>query len=163
MIHNTKQIWGCQATSLPLNYLGILLRGNLNSTVFWDLIIEKIENKFSSWKFSYLSKEGKLTLTQAVLSNLPTCFLSIFKAPMNVCKSIEKKMREILFGRVLKSLEELTLLDEILSLGRKRKEAWVLIKLKLLMKSFLPNGFGGILWKHTVYERMLLKPIILGL
>lgn len=60
------------------------LGGNPKVSSFWDPVVEKIDKKLSSWRFSYLSKGGRLTLAKAVLSNLPTYFLSTFKAPMKV-------------------------------------------------------------------------------
>lgn len=38
-----------------------------------------------------------MTLIQAVLSNLPTYYLSLFKAPISVYKIIEQKMRKFLW------------------------------------------------------------------
>lgn len=46
-----------------------------------------------SWKHSYISKGDRLTLIKAVLRNLPTYYLSTFKAPSSICKKIEKLMR----------------------------------------------------------------------
>ena len=47
--------------------------------------------------FSYLSKGGKLTLIHSTLSSLPTYQLSVFKAPIGICKSIEKSWRNFLW------------------------------------------------------------------
>lgn len=42
-------------------------------------------------------KGGHLTLIRAILSNLSTYYLSLFKAPISVCKEIEKLMRNFLW------------------------------------------------------------------
>lgn len=44
-------IWGCPTTMLPFDYMGTPLGGNPRSP-----IINSIERKFDSWKYSYLSK-----------------------------------------------------------------------------------------------------------
>lgn len=38
----------------------------------------------------YLSKDGRVTLIKTTLSNLPTCFLSLFPLPTKVAYRIEK-------------------------------------------------------------------------
>lgn len=96
-IQNAINIWNCSASPLPFDYLGMPLGGNTKSMNFWDPIIESIDHKLSSWQHSYISKGGRLTLIQAVLSNLPTYYLSLFKALMSVFKIIEKKMRNFLW------------------------------------------------------------------
>lgn len=48
------------------------------------------------WKRSYLSSGGRLVLIRAVLSALPTYFLSLFKIPRKVAREIEKKFRNFL-------------------------------------------------------------------
>lgn len=49
-----------------------------------------MEKKLDSWKFAYIFKGGRLTLIQAVLSSLPTYYLSVFKTPSSIYKDIEK-------------------------------------------------------------------------
>lgn len=46
----------------PFDYLSMSLGGNPKSILFWDPVSENIEKKLSSWKFSYISKWGRLTL-----------------------------------------------------------------------------------------------------
>lgn len=72
--------------------------GNPKSTAFWDPIIECIDRKLSTWQLPYISKLGRLTLIQAVLSSIPTYYLSLFKAPVVICKSIERLMRNFLWN-----------------------------------------------------------------
>lgn len=86
-------IWGCSIQNLLIDYLGMPLGGNPKLRGFWDPIIEHINRKLSLWQLSYISKGGRLTLIQAALSSIPTYFLSLFKAPVAVCNSIERLMR----------------------------------------------------------------------
>ena len=54
----------------------------------------------SNWKYSFISKGGKLILINATLESLPKYHLSIFKAPIGVCKSIEKLWRNFLWKNI---------------------------------------------------------------
>nr|KAJ0214446.1 hypothetical protein LSAT_V11C400180310 [Lactuca sativa] len=86
-------ILGCEAGSLPFTYLGIPVGANMNLHV-----IEKFRNKLSSWKSKTLSFGGRLTLIKSVLGNLPTYYLSIFRALVGVIESLEKTRRRFLWG-----------------------------------------------------------------
>lgn len=44
-INEIERIWGCHATKLPLNYLGMPLGGNPKVSSFWDPVVEKIDKK----------------------------------------------------------------------------------------------------------------------
>lgn len=92
-----KNIWVCSISTLPIEYLGMPLGGSPKLEYLWNPIIERIDRKLHSWHHSYISKGGRLTLIQAVLSNLPTYYLSLFKAPVAVCKSIERKWRNFIW------------------------------------------------------------------
>lgn len=71
-------VMGCTIFHFPRSYLGLPLRGRLKSKHPWDPVIERVEQRFASWKRWYLSKGGRLTLMKATLSNLPVylCFFS---------------------------------------------------------------------------------------
>ena len=44
-----------------------------------------------------LSKEGRLTLIEAVLFTIPTYYLSLFRLPSRVSKELEKIMKKFLW------------------------------------------------------------------
>ncbi|KAA0065894.1 LINE-1 retrotransposable element ORF2 protein [Cucumis melo var. makuwa] len=90
-------LWNFPTRPFPIDYLGVPLGGKPNSKGFWTNIVDKIQKKLNGWKYSQLSKGGKLTLIQASLSSLPTYQLSVFKAPNGVGKSIEKCWRDFLW------------------------------------------------------------------
>lgn len=48
------QILGCKTDIWPLNYLGLPLGGVPRSLSFWDLVLERVNNKLASWKRLYL-------------------------------------------------------------------------------------------------------------
>ncbi|KAL5543250.1 hypothetical protein UlMin_010960 [Ulmus minor] len=90
---------GCEKGSWPMKYLGLPLRGNLNSAEFWNPVIEKVSKRLDGWKKAFLSKGGRLTLIQSVLSSISTYYMSLFKLPRVVAASLEKMMREFLWDR----------------------------------------------------------------
>ena len=69
---------GCEVEAWPITYLGMPLGGNPCSLSFWEPIISKISKRLNGWKIAFLSKGGRLTLIESVLSVIPTYFLSVF-------------------------------------------------------------------------------------
>ncbi|KAL5575498.1 hypothetical protein UlMin_017197 [Ulmus minor] len=90
---------GCEKGSWPMKYLSLPLGGNPNSTEFWNSVIEKVSKRLDGWKKAFLSKAGRLTLIQSVLSSIPTYYMSLFKLLRVVAASLEKMMREFLWDR----------------------------------------------------------------
>jgi hypothetical protein len=93
-------ILGCETSSLPLKYLGLLLGAFYKKKSIWDVIVEKMERRLGSWKRMYLSKGNMVTLIKSTLSNLPTYFLSLFPIPTSVANHIEKLQRDFLWGGI---------------------------------------------------------------
>ncbi|KAL5566826.1 hypothetical protein UlMin_029990 [Ulmus minor] len=83
---------GCEKGSWPMKYLGLPLGGNPNSAEFWTPVIEKVSKRLDGWKKAFLSKGGRLTLIQSVLSSIPIYYMSLFKMPRVVAASLEKMM-----------------------------------------------------------------------
>ena len=91
-------ILGCEMSSLPLKYLGLLLRAHFQAKVIWDSVVEKVERRLASYKRMYLSKGGRVTLIKSTLSNLPTYLLSLFPIPAIIANCIEKLRCDFLWG-----------------------------------------------------------------
>ncbi|XP_023759766.1 uncharacterized protein LOC111908165 [Lactuca sativa] len=89
---------GCEPSALPFTYLGVPVGANMNLKKNWEPIIERFRSKLSKWKSKSLSFGGRLTLTQSVLGNLPTYFLSLFLAPDGIIQTLEKLRRRFLWG-----------------------------------------------------------------
>ena len=70
---------------------------NPRTIQFWEPIIEKIERRLGGWKRAFLSRGGRLTLIQLVVSSLPIYFRYLFKIPTLVANRIEKLMRGFLW------------------------------------------------------------------
>ena len=88
----------CSRVELPITYLGVPLGANMNRAASWQPIIERIQNRLSSWKPSCLSRAGKLTLIRAVLNSLPVYYLSIFRMPKKVAAEINRIQTRFLWS-----------------------------------------------------------------
>ncbi|XP_062093360.1 uncharacterized protein LOC133799353 [Humulus lupulus] len=85
---------GCEVGDWPIQYLGLPLGASPRSKGFWDPVLSKCATRLDSWKSAFLSRGGRLTLIQSVLSSIPVYYLSLFCIPKNVAMTIEKLMRD---------------------------------------------------------------------
>ena len=97
-IQTLTNILQCRVGSLPMIYLGMPLGTLYKTASIWNLILERMDKKFSGWKQFYLSKGGKLTLLKSTLSSLPTYYLSLFTIPKAVAIRLERIQRNFLWG-----------------------------------------------------------------
>lgn len=125
-----------------------------STNAFWEPIVEKIERCLKGWNVNYISKGGRLTLIQATLSNLPTCFPSLFKIPPNLLKEL-RSFSGTSFGMGITIKEVSTQLNGRNYNDQTPKEAlaWQTSKKKV----FWQNGIGGIIWRKVLYGGGLLK------
>ncbi|KAM0005117.1 putative RNA-directed DNA polymerase [Helianthus debilis subsp. tardiflorus] len=97
-ISRMASILDCNSGVFPFIYLGLPVGANMGLIKNWRPIVERFENKLSQWKARTLSLGGRLTLIKAVLGNLPTYYFSLFNAPVEVIKRLEKIRRKFLWG-----------------------------------------------------------------
>ncbi|GJX74023.1 RNA-directed DNA polymerase, eukaryota, reverse transcriptase zinc-binding domain protein [Tanacetum coccineum] len=89
---------GCEAGSLLFTYLGLSIGSNMRRIVNWQVLIDRFKARLSGWKANLLSIGGRLTLIKSVLGSLGIYYLSIFKAPETVVKSLESLRAAFFWG-----------------------------------------------------------------
>ena len=97
LLQELATLLGCELGDWPIRYLGLPLGGNPRKIDFWDPVVTKVAKRLDGWEKPFLSRGGRLTLIQYVLAAIPIYYLSLFKAPINVLKSMEKLMRDFLW------------------------------------------------------------------
>lgn len=93
----STSILNCVRDCLPLTYLGVPISGRRPKREDWTKLTSLVRAKLSSWKSTYLSLGGCLTLLNSVLSSVPTFWMSVFKLPSWVIKEIDKIRRDFLW------------------------------------------------------------------
>ena len=123
-IQTLANILQCKVNCLPMIYLGMPLGTLYKIASIWNLILERMEKKLSSWKQLYLSKGGRLTLLKSTLSSLPTYYLSLFTIPKAMTTRLEHIQRNFLWDSSVKCFkyplvarEKVCLLRELGGLG----------------------------------------------
>lgn len=92
----TSHFLGCKIDKFPFEFLGFSVGGNHRNACFWILVINSMKYKLSSWEGTFLSIEGRITMLNNVLSNLPNYQLPFFKVPLKVVKEIREIQRKFL-------------------------------------------------------------------
>nr|XP_043619810.1 uncharacterized protein LOC122591616 [Erigeron canadensis] len=89
---------GCKAQNLPFKYLGIPIGGSAKRVSFWEPVFNKFKKHFSGWKAILFSIGGTLTLIKSVLGSLGNYFLSIYRMPKSVVKTLESLRCSVFWG-----------------------------------------------------------------
>lgn len=101
-------ILGCSIAILPSSYLGLHLYLQPPES-FWDDLVDKFNSKLVGWKGNLLSQDGKVTLLNIFIYNLPTYSLSLFKIPAKYADIIER----IKHNFICSSMEETKIISLI--------------------------------------------------
>ncbi|KAJ0483299.1 putative RNA-directed DNA polymerase [Helianthus annuus] len=89
----------CKSGKLPFTYLGVPIGENMKKVKAWKSIIDRFNSRLSGWKANSLSFAGRVTLAKAVLGALPNYYLSMFKAPIKVVRTLEGIRRDFVWGK----------------------------------------------------------------
>jgi hypothetical protein len=81
-----KQIFGCDAGSLPFKYLGIPIHFRKLRNSDWYPVETRFESKLGCWKGKLLDR---LVLINSVLTSLPMFMLSFLEIPVGVRKRLD--------------------------------------------------------------------------
>nr|GEW00408.1 RNA-directed DNA polymerase, eukaryota [Tanacetum cinerariifolium] len=123
-IINMARVTGCASGTIPFIYLGLPIGSNMNLIANWQSLIDRFRGKLSSWKANLLSIGGRLTLIQYVLGSIGIYYMSIFKCPESVLKTLESIRASFFWG----------------GYGEQKKMAWV--KWSHVMASLDKGGLG---------------------
>jgi hypothetical protein len=88
--------FGCSIGSLPFTYLGLPLSLTRPIIAYYWPLVSKCERRMVSISF-FLSQVGRLQMTNAVLSALPTYTMCTFLLPKIVVKQIDKFRKHCLW------------------------------------------------------------------
>ncbi|XP_058776253.1 uncharacterized protein LOC131650564 [Vicia villosa] len=94
----------CSFGTIPFVFLDIPIAINSQRQNSWAPIVSKIRRKLVVWHNKFLSIDGSMFLLNSVLSNIPICFFSFYKAPKVVLKEITSS-KELSLGVVVKILK----------------------------------------------------------
>ena len=79
--------------TLPVRSLGLPLADRRLRVQDWQPVLEKVEARLGGWWARMISRGGRLVLVKAVLSAIPTYFMSVFRMPSGVRRRLEGTMR----------------------------------------------------------------------
>ncbi|GJS05059.1 RNA-directed DNA polymerase, eukaryota, reverse transcriptase zinc-binding domain protein [Tanacetum coccineum] len=88
---------GCEAGFFPFTYLGLPIGSNMSRITNWKPLIDRFKARLSGWKANLLSIGGRL-LIESVLGSLGNYYLSIFKVPEMVVKSLKSLCASFFWG-----------------------------------------------------------------
>ncbi|KAF3776460.1 hypothetical protein EJ110_NYTH46251 [Nymphaea thermarum] len=80
--------FGCKATSLPMDYLGLQITLLPPTPSFWDGLEQKLIDRLQGWQRKLLSLPGRITLARHCLASVPLHALSVFRPPVAVLRSL---------------------------------------------------------------------------
>jgi mannosylglycoprotein endo-beta-mannosidase len=87
----------CPVKNFPCTYLGLPLHVRQIRRVDIQPLIDKVGARLSAWKGKLLNKAGRLRLINAVLTSIPTYYLTVFRLQKWAIKKIDKLRRSFLW------------------------------------------------------------------
>ena len=91
-----SRTFGCAKGTLPFTYLGLPLGLTKPRVEDFTPLVNKCERRLASVS-TFLSQAGRLELTNAVFSSLPTFYMCTFSLPATVIKQIDKFRKHCLW------------------------------------------------------------------
>ncbi|KAF3780400.1 hypothetical protein EJ110_NYTH39252 [Nymphaea thermarum] len=80
--------FGCKATSLPMEYLGLHITLSPPAPSFWNGVEQKLTDRLQCWQGKLLSLPGRITLAKHCLASVPLHALVVFRPPVAVLRSV---------------------------------------------------------------------------
>ena len=96
--HHLCNILGVSSTPDLGKYLGFPLKLNGRNSRDYNFIVEKVQNKLTSWKAKLLSPAGRIVLVQSVTSSIPAYYMQSTALPSSTCSELDRLNRNFLWG-----------------------------------------------------------------
>lgn len=101
---NIHQSWVKEAVGVlkyklggaPFKYMGLEIYGNNRREWVWNLVIDAVKNRSTSWNNRLLSIDGQIVLLNFVLFPLLVYFFSFFKAATGVISKLDSLLKKLL-------------------------------------------------------------------
>ncbi|XP_050386378.1 uncharacterized protein LOC126802738 [Argentina anserina] len=81
-------------------YLGMPLIHSRTNKFTYIGIVDKVQNRLSSWKSKVVTMAGRLTLVQSVTFDIPFYAMQTAKLPISLCEKIDKLNRDFIWGDI---------------------------------------------------------------
>ncbi|XP_043717834.1 uncharacterized protein LOC122665761 [Telopea speciosissima] len=86
---NLCSVLGIKKMSKDAIYLGTNLFHGRSKVKELGSVVQRIQNKLSSWKSKFLSFAGRSVLIKSILASTPAYLMNCFEFPLKICQSID--------------------------------------------------------------------------
>ena len=94
------EVLGFRSTPNLGKYLGFPLKHQGASSQDFNFVIERVQAKLQGWKANMLSMAGRVVLSQAVISAVPSYVMQGCVLPSRVLNSLDRINRNFLWGSI---------------------------------------------------------------
>ncbi|KAF3777137.1 reverse transcriptase-like protein [Nymphaea thermarum] len=94
----TEACFGCNATSLPMQYLGLQITLSPPAPSFWNGMEQKLTDRLQCWQEKLLSLPGRITLAKHCLASVLLHALAVFRPPVAVLSRFNKLIRKFIWN-----------------------------------------------------------------
>jgi hypothetical protein len=84
--------------TVPFNYLGVPIFKGKPKSFHLQPITDKVKQKLSAWKASWLSIAGRVQLVQSVIHSMLIYSLTLYSWPVALLKEVEKCIRNFIWS-----------------------------------------------------------------
>jgi hypothetical protein len=98
LIAQVQEVLLCPVIPFPIIYLGVPLSMGPIPRSFIRPLVDKVARKLPTWKGPLMPKSGRLVLTKAVLSTIPTYMLMADQLPAWAIEDIDRIRRKFLWA-----------------------------------------------------------------
>ncbi|KAF3788748.1 Transposon TX1 uncharacterized protein [Nymphaea thermarum] len=89
--------FGCKASRLPMEYLGLQITLSPPAPSFWNGMEQKLNDRLQCWQGKLLSLPGRITLAKHCLASVSLHALAVFRPPVAVLSRFNKFIRKFIW------------------------------------------------------------------